>query len=413
MTWRRDAAQQVAAALADTPVVLVVGARQVGKSTLVTELLDLPAPVEVVTLDDPTVLAAADRDPAGLLEGRREPFVIDEVQRSPGLLVAIKAEVDRDRRPGRFLLTGSAELATVRGVSESLAGRVDVVSLWPLSQNELESRPPMFLTALFEHLGSLRAPGDESRAGYFERACAGGFPEALGRDGERRSRWFANYASTVVQRAVGEVASIQRGRDLPHLLQLCAARTGTELNLTRFADDAGIPARTLDTYLHHLRTIFLVDRIPAWSTNLTSKVIHRPKLVMIDSGLAAHLQGVDPDAMALPSSPAGQLIETFVAMELRKQIDAGATRLELGHFRERGGSEVDLVLSTPAGVVAGIEVKAASTVTNKDFDGLRLLDRKLGERFRSGVVLYTGREAVPFGDKLLALPISTLWTAGS
>jgi predicted AAA+ superfamily ATPase len=217
--------------------------------------------------------------------------------------------------------------------------------------------------------------------------------------------------TTVVERMVADVADIERLTLMPRLLQVCAARTGNELNVRTISDDLGVPHRTVGSYLTHLQTVFLLHLLPAWSRNLTSKVVHRPKLLIPDSGVASHLLGVDHRALREPTaSVAGQLVETFVAMEIRKQLGWVDTDAALFHFRDRGGVEVDLVLESRDGRVAGVEVKAAATVRAEDFRGLRLLADRLGSQFATGVVLYTGSRAVPFGDRLWALPLAALWT---
>jgi predicted AAA+ superfamily ATPase len=400
-------------ALADTPVVAVNGARQVGKSTLVTELLDRPAGARAVTLDDATQREAARADPHAFVR-RDGLLVIDEVQRVPEILPAIKAEVDRDRRPGRFLLTGSSRLLSVPEMSASLAGRVEILDLWPLSQGELTGRREGFVDAIFGWSPQLLADADLTRADYLERVCAGGFPEPLGRTGRRRQAWYANYTTTVVERMVAGVADIDRLAMMPRLLRACAARTGNELNIKAIADDLGLPVRTTSAYLAHLQTVFLVHQLPAWSRNLTSKVAHRPKLLIPDTGMAAHLLGVDARALSKPTSAAaGPLMETFVAMEIRKQLGWAATDAAMYHFRDRNGAEVDVVLEARDGRVAGVEVKAAGTVRASDFRGLRLLADRLGDQFAGGVVLYTGPEPVPFGDRLAAVPLAALWSGSS
>lgn len=407
--YDRWATEQLEEALADTPVVAVNGARQVGKSTLVGEVAARRrGSVRAVTLDDPTQLEAALADPVAFIE-HDGLVIIDEVQRAPGLLPVIKATVDRDRRPGRFLLTGSTRLLSLGEMSESLAGRVEIVDLWPLSQGELGRRREGFLDALTAWSPRLHHTSDESPDGYLERMCDGGFPEPLTRSGRRRSAWFDNYATTVLERMVVDTVGLERLDALPLLLRLCAARTSNELNIAAVARDANLPERTTSTYLAHLRRVFLVQLLPAWSTNLTSKVAHRPKVFISDTGLAAHLLGVDPSSLDAPGSPVGALLETFVTAELRKQQTWARTAVGLYHFRDRGGSEVDLVVEARDGRVAAIEVKAGRTVTGGDFKGLRMLRDRLGERFAGGVVLHRGRETVPFGPDLLAVPVSALW----
>lgn len=340
-----------------------------------------------------------------------EAWPTDETvgQGVPELLPAIKAEVDRDRSAGRFILTGSTRLLSIAEVSESLPGRVEIVDLGPLSQGEIERCPEGFVDALFGWDTSLMVGSNLKKADYFERLCAGGFPEPLARSGRRRQAWFSSYATTVVERMVADLAEVQRLAVMPQLLRLCAARTSGVLNTRNLADDLGIPYRTVGSYLAHLRAVFLVALLPAWSRNLTSKVAHRPKIHLADSGLAAHLVGMDPSALVESAAPGGALLETFVVAEVTKQLGWSATDAAAYHFRDRGGIEVDLVLEVRNGAVAGVEVKASSTVRSRDFRGLRLLAERLGDQFVGGVVLYTGPDPVPFGDRLLALPRSALW----
>lgn len=399
---------QLHEALADTPVVALNGARQVGKSTLVTQMLGRPGGAELVTLDDLTQRAAAQADPHTFVR-RDRLLVIDEVQRVPDLLPAIKAEVDRDRRPGRFLLTGSARLLSIAEMSASLAGRVEIIDLWPLSRGELRGQREGFVDALFSWDPALRRDSEATREDYLRWACAGGYPEPQLRSGRRRHAWFSNYATTVVERMVADVADVERLAAMPRLLRICAARTANELNVRDVADDLGLPYRTVGAYLTHLQNVFLLHLLPAWSRNLTSKVVHRPKILISDSGLAAHLIGVDADALRDPTAPSGPLIETFAAMELRKQLAWADVDASMFHFRDRGGAKVDLVLESRQGQVAGIEVKASATARSDDFRGLRLLADRLGDRFAGGVVAYTGNRAVPFGDRLAAVPLSSLW----
>lgn len=406
--YPRFVRQRLEDALLDTPVVAVNGARQVGKSTLVADVVDTRPDARIVTLDDAIQLEAARHDPRAFVE-HDGLLVIDEVQRAPELLAAIKATVDRRRTPGRFLLTGSTRLLTLPELSESLAGRVEIIDLWPLSQREVAERPGCFVDALLTWSDGLRADSELTRREYDDRVSAGGFPEPFTRTGRRRRAWFDNYATTVLQRMVQETADVERLAALPRILQLCAARTGNVLNVRDLANDAGLPERTTAVYLGHLQAVFLVQLLPAWSRNLTSKVAHRPKVLVTDSGLAANLLGVDADALGQPAGPIGPLLETFVAMEVRKQLGWADTGAELYHFRDRGGTEVDLVLETRSGRVAGIEVKASSTVRASDFKGLRLLQERLGGQFVGGVVLHRGPDAVPFGERLLALPIAALW----
>jgi uncharacterized protein len=399
----------VEAALADTPVVVINGARQVGKTTLV-QSLSYPGTAEFVTLDDPASREAAQMDPRAFVDRPVDTLVIDEAQLVPGLFRAIKAEVDRDRRPGRFVLTGSSRLLAAPDMADALVGRVELLELWPFSQGELKHRADRFVDRLFDEPRELVRSGEIERRELIDRVLTGGFPEAVRRRPARRRAWFDDYATTAVQSVIRELAAIERYSELPRLLRLCAARTATELNVSAVASDFGVPARTADGYLSLLATAFLIQLVPAWSTNLSSKVVRRPKLALSDSGLAAHLVQATSTAVDRPGGPLGQLLETFVVNEIRKQMTWSAHRPSLWHFRDRSGVEVDLILEHPDGRIAGMEVKATSTPTGSHFRGLRFLAERLGSRFQFGAVLTAAREATPFGPRMAALPVSALWS---
>lgn len=396
------------AALADTPVVVVNGARQVGKTTLVRSLT-YPGTVEYVTLDDPLTRAAAQADPRAFVVRPVDTLVIDEAQLAPGLFRAIKMEVDRDRRPGRFVLTGSSRLLAAPDLADALVGRMETVELWPFTQGELEGRRDRFVDAVFDDPRQLLVAGTLGRGDLVDRVCTGGFPEATARTPDRRRRWFEAYVRTSVESVVREIAVLERPAEIPRLLRLCAARTATELNATAMANELGIPARTGSAYLARLATAFLVQLVPAWSVNLSAKVVRRPKLVVVDSGLAAGLIGATPARLATAPDLLGPLLETFVVNEVRAQVTWSTHRPTLWHFRDRSGVEVDLVLEHPDGRVVGIEVKATSTPTSQDFRGLRFLAERLGDRFAFGALLSLAPEATPLGPSLAALPIERLW----
>jgi predicted AAA+ superfamily ATPase len=365
--------------------------------------------IDWVTFDDPQVRSAANKDPRGFLDRPVDTMVIDEAQLVPTIFRAVKAEVDRDRRPSRFLLTGSSRLLAAPDMADSLIGRVDVVELWPFSQGEIDGRRDGFVDAVFGERRVLMRNGTLSRSEIAARVCRGGFPEAVGRDGARRARWMSSYATTSLQKVVGQLADIERLAELPRLLRLCAARTATELNVASIANELGIPARTGSAYLAHLETAFVLQLIPAWSTNLSSKVVHRPKVSIVDSGLAAHLIGQTPASLLSNPEAFGQLLETFVGNELRRQLTWSETQPTLWHFRDRNGPEVDLLLEAPDGRIVGIEVKATKSPSSGDFRGLRFLADRLGSRFVAGVVLSLAPEAVPMGDRMMALPVESLW----
>ena len=405
----RAVTPNILAALSDTPVVVVNGPRQAGKTTLVRSL-SYPGSAEVVSLDDSTVRSAATADPRAFVERRVDTLVIDEAQLEPALFRAIKASVDADRRPGRFLLTGSSRLLAAPDMADSLVGRVETIDLWPFAERELvDAAGPSFADSVFDHPDQLIRSGPLKRAEIGERLLRGGFPEAVRRQPTRRRAWFDNYVRTITQRVIRELADLERLADIPRLLSLCAVRTGTELNTASIASELSIPARTLSAHLAHLATAFLIRLIPAWSTNLSAKVVRRPKLVMTDVGLAAHLQGVTTAGLDRPQTQFGPLLETLVATEVVRQLSWSHNFATLWHFRDRSGVEVDLILEHPDGRIVGIEIKATGTPRAEDLRGLRFLADRLGDRFHFGCLLSTAPEATPFGPKLATLPLNRLW----
>ncbi|HSW29243.1 MAG TPA: ATP-binding protein [Longimicrobiales bacterium] len=405
----RAIAPRIVQALADTPVVVLNGARQVGKTTLVRSL-PYRGTSAFVTLDDVASRESAELDPRAFLIRPVDTLVIDEVQLVPALFRAIKAEVDRDRRPGRFLLTGSSRLLTAPDMADALVGRVETLELWPFSQGEIGGRADRFVDRIFDAPRDLLRNGEMDRRAIIERVVAGGFPEALRRAPARRRDWLDGYVTTVTQSVIRDLAAIERLAELPRLVRLCAARTATELNVSALASDFGVPIRTTDGYLALLANAFLVHFLPAWSTNLSSKVVRRPKLVMADSGLAAHLIGAERSTFDAPDGRLGPLLEIFVVNEIRKQTTWSEHRPSLWHFRDRGGAEVDLILEHPDGRIVALEVKATSTPRTSDLSGLRFLADRLGERFHFGVLLTAASEATPFGPRMAALPVSAIWS---
>jgi len=403
----RAALTRLVAAMADTPVVAINGARQVGKSTLARQLLQHGG--QLVTLDDQAQRAAAAADPRGFVErDLAGPLIIDEVQYVPELFRAVKAAVDRDRRPGRFVLTGSTRLLSQAGFADALVGRVEIVELWPLSQGELRGRVDRFVDCVFDGSVGSNITG-ASRAESMAAVLQGGFPEVASRIRSRRGAWFDSYLRTLTETVVRDLSGIERVAEMPRVIRLCAARSGLELNVTNLASELTLPPRTLDGYLATLANLFVLQLIPAWSTNVSKKVIRRPKMVLADSGLAARLVGLTEESAALPTAPLGPILESFVAMELRKQLSWSSNGTTLWHFRDRDGIEVDFVLERPDGSVVAIEVKASSTVTTRDTKGLRFLSDRLGDRFKAGVVVSFMPEPTPLGPKLSALPLQALW----
>lgn len=397
----------MAEALLDTRVVLVNGARQCGKSTLVARL-GVERGAEWRSLDRAATRNAASYDPTEFV-AEADPLVIDEVQRVPELLLAIKESVDRDPRPGRFLLTGSARVLGLRGLSDALPGRMETIELWPLSQGEIEEKPDRFVDAAFQLGPQLHHVSSESRNGYIERLVRGGFPEAVARESRRRERFLDSYVSDLINRDVIQLSEIERGPEMRTLTRLVAARSGQLLVPGALANDLGLPQPTVKRYLGLLEEVFLIKRIPAWSRNLSSRAIGTPKVAMVDSAVAANLLGLDAASLRQPAGPLGPLLEGFVAMELARQLTWSEQRAELYHYRTKDQVEVDIVLENRRGQVVAIDVKAASTVKAEDFRGLRHLSDRLGDDLQVGIVLYTGQETLPFGPRFRAVPISALW----
>ena len=396
-------------AMADTPVVLLNGARQTGKTTIV-QAIAATTGAAYFTLDDAATLALIAGDPSGFVRGLTGPVVLDEIQKAPDLFPAIKLAVDKDRQPGRFLLTGSANVMTLPRLSESLAGRVEVIPLFPFSAGELAGKREGFLNRLFD--GALaKAKVPPVREDIPERLVRGGYPEAIQRQAvDRRAAWFAAYISTILQRDVRDLAQIDALHTLPNLLKLLAARASGLLNLADVGRDAGLPHTTLTRYLSLLETMFLVHRLPAWSRNLGKRLVKAPKIHLVDTGLACHLVGADAQRLSADRPLLGRLLETFVVGELRKQVSWTDLQATLYHFRTAAGSEVDVLLEKADGTVAAIEVKASATVDASDFASLQTLREQLGNQFRTGAVLYLGDQTLPFGERLWLVPLQTLWT---
>lgn len=408
--FRRHLDPKVREALKDTPVVVLTGARQTGKSTLARGLIGPAFPAEYVTLDNLAARSAAQSDAHGFLAGHRGPLVIDEVQHAPLLFTAIKEAVDADRKPGAFLLTGSANVLLLPQIAESLAGRAQRFTLWPISQGELAGRLDRFVEAVFTTRPlALKGSGDVRRDGL-RRALRGGFPEALSRPTRaRRADWFGSYVESLLERDVRSLARIERLAELPDLLALVAARSSTLLNESELSRTLGLVVKTLSRYLTLLERLYLVSRIPAWSGDLGRRVVKHPKIVISDSGLMSHLQKVDLARYDVDPTLAGPLLETFVLCELMRQMGWCSEQTSLYHFRTQAGEEVDAVLERRDGLLVGIEVKARSTVDGHDFKGLRALAEAAGKKFVRGVVLYTGAKTVPFAANLHAVPINALW----
>ena len=412
-----------AEALEDSPVVLIEGPRQCGKTTFAQmvcapEFLPDGATAgqtaslgyTYLNFDNDVIRAGAEADPLGFVADLPERVVLDEVQRVPGLFTALKLEVDRRRTPGRFVLTGSTKVLAVPTIADSLAGRLETIRLHPLAQRELHAGSPAagFIDALFGDGFPHRESG-RLGADLAEAIVAGGYPPALARPaGRRRANWYRNYIEAQVQRDIADMARIAGLDVLPRLLALAATQTARLFNLSRLASRFQLSRPTIGSYIALLERVYLLERLPPWHSNRGKRLIKTPKLHIGDTGLACALLGASVPALRADRPLLGQLLETFVFQELRRQASWYPGPVEFFHYRDKDQVEVDIVMES-GGLVAGVEVKAAATVTSADFRGLRKLKGVCGQRFASGVVLYDGEASVSFGEGLHAVPIRLLW----
>lgn len=407
-TIPRLAAGLLAEAAEDAPIVLVHGARQTGKSTMVREY-GKSRGYRAVTFDDDAVLQAARADPAGFVQDLPERAMLDEVQRVPEIFLALKLAADRERTPGRFLLTGSSNILLLPKLADSLAGRMAIVRLHAMAQCELLQTAPKFV----EHLLAGRFPtagGARQGRQLADRIVRGGFPALLSiGTAARRARWHRDYVEAIVQRDVREISRIASLGALPKLLELLAGQTARALNISDLSAPFGVSRPTLRDYVTLLERQFLVEELPAWHSNRLSRLVKGAKVHLADTGLACALLGVDADALWEDRDLFGQMLETFVCGEIRRQASGRGEKISFSHFRHRDGAEVDIVVEH-GGKVSGVEVKASATVRSSDFAGLRMLSEACGKRFACGVVVYDGESTLSFGDGLLAVPIERLWS---
>ena len=432
--YPRYAELRLAEALEESPVVLIQGPRQCGKTTLA-QIVGSPRGLTAdgnaagqgayayVTFDDDIARRGAETDPMGFIAGLPERAALDEVQRVPGIFTALKLAVDRDRTPGRFLLTGSTNVLQTPNLADSLAGRMETVRLHPLAQCELADRPDRpearledgrfvgFLDALFEG-GFETRRSEPLGAELHERIVDGGYPAALARRaGRRRAAWYRDYVEAQMQRDVRDMSRIRALEALPRLMRLTAVQTATLLNVSDLARSFELSQPTVRSYLELLERVFLLERLPPWHSNRLSRLIKTPKLHIGDTGLACALMGLNAAGLARDPQRRGALLETFVFQELRRQAAWYDAPLDFFHFRDKDKAEVDIVIERGGIQVAGVEVKAASTVSEGDFRGLRRLREASGAQFAAGVVLHDGEISTSFGDNLYAVPIRMLWEA--
>ena len=397
---------RIAEAMADTPVVLVAGPRQAGKTTLVRQVATHT--MRYLTLDDELTLLAAREDPVGMIRNL-DRAVIDEIQRAPQLLLAIKKTVDEDRRPGRFLLTGSANLMALPTVADSLAGRMETLTLLPLSQSEMHGGTANWIDRAFagEILRATRPLlGDD----LIEAVLRGGYPEAVSRTTpRRRTAWGRQYIDAIIRRDVRDVAGIDKLDQLPRFLRALTQVAGQMCNYTQLGAQLGLDHKTAARYIGVFEQMFLLRRIDVWARNRLNRVVKTPKLQFIDSGLLSTLADVTPALARQDRNHFGNVLETFVFAELLKHTTTAEGDYRLLYYRDHDQYEVDFVIENAAGHLIGVEVKAAATVKESTLRGLKRLASVAGKQFKLGVILYDGSETLPLGEGLWAAPLSSLW----
>lgn len=397
----------------DLRIVVINGPRQSGKTTLLRQLHGASGG-GFYTLDQPEIFQVVKADPAGFIAEIPRPAYIDEVQRGGDELVrAIKLAVDAAPQPGSFVLSGSSRFLTIPTLSESLTGRTAVLELWPLSAAERAGVPPHFVDLLLQEPQALRKLPQSvlTRLDYLKLVCAGGFPELLRAKTPRgRLNWFKGYLKTIVQRDIRDIAEIRNAAEIPRLLALLAGLSAQTVRTTVLAHELGLDPDTVARYLPLLEQVYLIHWLPAWSNNLTTRATHAPKLHFVDTGFAAKLINRSPQSLAEPGvTEAGALFESFVIDEIMKQAALGESEVEMFHYRDRDGGEIDCILETPDRRIVGIEIKLAMSVNEADFRHLRSMRERQGDRFMQGALIYCGQHTLPFGDRLIAVPASSLW----
>lgn len=394
-------------ALARSPVVLLNGARQVGKTTLVRDLLGTKQ-YHYVTFDDELVYLAAQANPGAFVVGLPKPVIIDEVQRVPEIFMAIKRDVDTNRSKGRYLLTGSANPLLIPKMGDSLAGRMEIIDIMPLSQGEMQGNVDGFVTGVFGNKTLLACPG-EDRVAIINRVVSGGYPGIYGYTQEDRDAWMRSYLNLLLQKDIKDLASIEKLTELPNLLKLLALRAGGLLNVADIGRDCRLSDRTLHRYLALFEAIFIVARQPAWHANAALRMVKSPKVFMLDTGLLTYLIDMNPERALKDAVQFGKVLENFVVGELKKQATWNTPDVQLYHFRTAGGDEVDIVLEDRAGNVVGVEVKWSDKPEQRDMNGLCLLRDHVGKRFVRGIVLSMYPGHVGVDDRISLLPINALW----
>lgn len=365
--------------------------------------------LEFITMDNLRLLNSAHTDPIGLLEQYKSSLIIDEVQRAPELALPIKLKVDENRRPGMYALTGSSNPLVAPLLSDSLAGRMFILHLWPLSQAEIRRTQPSFLDLLFAEEWVPGKYPQWNRAEMIQMLLKGGYPPVQDLSPDMRDEWFNSHLRTLLERDIQDLAQIRKLEELPNLLQVLANRSSALMNVSELSRTLRIPNTTLSFYLTLLEALFLIVRQPAWHKSASKKITKTPKVYVVDPGMMAFLIGADEKRLVTQPALLGMVLETFIVMEVEKLMSWSSMRLQSYHYRTSAGIEVDLVLENRVGEMVGIEIKSSETIRADDFKGLSHLREELGSSFIRGIVLYPGTDVVPFGERLYALPMSSLF----
>jgi predicted AAA+ superfamily ATPase len=391
-----------------SPVTLLIGPRQSGKTTLMKEVCK-ELGMQYITFDTLKQLMAAQDDPEGFVGALSKPVILDEIQRVPEIVLPIKLVVDEERIPGFFGLTGSANPLVAPKLNDSLAGRMFILHMWPLSMSEIHKKQSRFLKLVFDPAATFSEGADWGRDKMVEVFTAGGYPDAINLDPVTRDQWYDNLLTTILERDVKDITDIARPRDLAKILNILAARTSNLLNISELSRTSSIPYTTLNHYMALLEALFLVVRLPAWHMNRTKRLIKMPKLHFCDTGLLVNQLRIGREFILENGRLLGFLLENFIFLELKKLSSWALHPIELYHFRTQTGAEVDIILEDRAGRVVGIEVKASETISLDDWKGMDVLGEEVGDKMVRGIILYLGKEVVAFRKDRLALPLSALW----
>lgn len=408
MNYQRNLTNRLQEALKASPIVLLTGARQTGKTTLIKQLAS-ELGFDYLTFDSLSLLSAAQHDPMGFINGLAWPAVLDEVQRVPELALPIKMQVDSINKLGMYALTGSANPLALPALNDSLAGRMMILHLYPLSQGELHNKQETFIDDIFSAQWRPQSAAAWNREEMAEALVKGGYPRMQTLSPLMRQEWCNSHLITILERDAQDLAGMSRLKDLPRLMHLLALRASQTINMAEMSRLAGIPYATLHNYMSLLESVFLITRQPAWHSNKNKRLVKMPKLYLLDSGLLCYLIGVDEKRIVDDPTVGGAVLENFVVQELRKQSSWSSQWINLFHLRTSTGVEVDIVLENLQGKVVGVEVKSSLTIRQEDFKGLTLLAEECGDNFIRGFVVYPGSEIIPFGKNFFAIPITSIW----